>query len=254
MASIIQIKRSTGAVAPTTLAPGELAYSFGTGTQSNLGDRLFFGAGSAWNEGDQAFYAESIDVIGGKYFTAMLGAVPGTLTASSAIITDANSKISNIKVDNIDIDGNTISTTNLNGNLILAPNGTGSVDVNGARISTLADPVNSQDAATRSWVLQQTGSIAPSLGLRADTTAIVGGVDEVNTVDSDISILGGTGISTVLTDNTITINLDNTAVSAGTYGSATSVPGFSVDAQGRITGVTAYAIDNIDSAAVVARN
>ena len=251
MASIIQIKRSTGAVAPTTLAPGELAYSFGTGTQSNLGDRLFFGAGSAWNEGDQAFYAESIDVIGGKYFTAMLGAVPGTLTASSAIITDANSKISNIKVDNIDIDGNTISTTNLNGNLILAPNGTGSVDVNGARISTLADPVNSQDAATRSWVLQQTGSIAPSLGLRADTTAIVGGVDEVNTVDSDISILGGTGISTVLTDNTITINLDNTAVSAGTYGSATSVPGFSVDAQGRITGVTAYAIDNIDSAAVV---
>ena len=251
MASIIQIKRSTGAVAPTTLAPGELAYSFGTGTQSNLGDRLFFGAGSAWNEGDQAFYAESIDVIGGKYFTAMLGAVPGTLTASSAIITDANSKISNIKVDNIDIDGNTISTTNLNGNLVLAPNGTGSVDVNGARISTLADPVNSQDAATRSWVLQQTGSIAPSLGLRADTTAIVGGVDEVNTVDSDISILGGTGISTVLTDNTITINLDNTSVSAGTYGSATSVPGFSVDAQGRITGVTAYAIDNIDSAAVV---
>ena len=251
MASIIQIKRSTGAVAPTTLAPGELAYSFGTGTQSNLGDRLFFGAGSAWNEGDQAFYAESIDVIGGKYFTAMLGAVPGTLTASSAIITDANSKISNIKVDNIDIDGNTISTTNLNGNLVLSPNGTGSVDVNGARISTLADPVNSQDAATRSWVLQQTGSIAPSLGLRADTTAIVGGVDEVNTVDSDISILGGTGISTVLTDNTITINLDNTSVSAGTYGSATSVPGFSVDAQGRITGVTAYAIDNIDSAAVV---
>ena len=251
MASIIQIKRSTGAVAPTTLAPGELAYSFGTGTQSNLGDRLFFGAGSAWNEGDQAFYAESIDVIGGKYFTAMLGAVSGTLTASSAIITDANSKISNIKVDNIDIDGNTISTTNLNGNLVLSPNGTGSVDVNGARISTLADPVNSQDAATRSWVLQQTGSIAPSLGLRADTTAIVGGVDEVNTVDSDISILGGTGISTVLTDNTITINLDNTSVSAGTYGSATSVPGFSVDAQGRITGVTAYAIDNIDSAAVV---
>ena len=251
MASIIQIKRSTGAVAPTTLAPGELAYSFGTGTQSNLGDRLFFGAGSAWNECDQAFYAESIDVIGGKYFTAMLGAVPGTLTASSAIITDANSKISNIKVDNIDIDGNTISTTNLNGNLVLSPNGTGSVDVNGARISTLADPVNSQDAATRSWVLQQTGSIAPSLGLRADTTAIVGGVDEVNTVDSDISILGGTGISTVLTDNTITINLDNTSVSAGTYGSATSVPGFSVDAQGRITGVTAYAIDNIDSAAVV---
>ena len=251
MASIIQIKRSTGAVAPTTLAPGELAYSFGTGTQSNLGDRLFFGAGSAWNEGDQAFYAESIDVIGGKYFTAMLGAVPGTLTASSAIITDANSKISNIKVDNIDIDGNTISTTNLNGNLILAPNGTGSVDVNGARISTLADPVNSQDAATRSWVLQQTGSIAPSLGLRADTTSIAGGVDEVNTVDSDISILGGTGISTVLTDNTITINLDNTAVSAGTYGSATSVPGFSVDAQGRITGVSTYTIDNIDSAAVV---
>jgi trimeric autotransporter adhesin len=248
MASIIQIKRSTGAVAPTSLAPGELAYSFGTGTQSNLGDRLFFGAGSAWNEGDQAFYAESIDVIGGKYFTAMLGAVPGTLTASSAIITDANSKISNIKVDNIDIDGNTISTTNLNGNLVLSPNGTGSVDVDGSRITSLSDPINNQDAATRSWVLQQTGSVAPNLTLLADTGLAS---DTLNTVDSDFSILGGTGLTTVLSNNTITINLDDTNVAAGTYGSATSVPGFTVDAQGRITGVTAYAIDNIDSAAVV---
>ena len=41
MATIIQIKRSSAATAPSTLKLGELAYTFGTGTQGNNGDRLF---------------------------------------------------------------------------------------------------------------------------------------------------------------------------------------------------------------------
>ena len=49
MATTIQIKRSTGTTAPTTLANGELAYTHGTGTQTNLGDRLFIGDGSSVN-------------------------------------------------------------------------------------------------------------------------------------------------------------------------------------------------------------
>ena len=46
MATTIQIKRSTGTSAPSSLSAGELAVTFGTGTQSNLGDRLFIGDGS----------------------------------------------------------------------------------------------------------------------------------------------------------------------------------------------------------------
>jgi hypothetical protein len=60
-----------------------------------------------------------------------------------------------------------------------------------------------------------------------------------NATTDDVLFAGGTGLTTVITDDsTITINLDDTAVSAATYGSATAIPEITVDAQGRITGVT----------------
>ena len=60
-----------------------------------------------------------------------------------------------------------------------------------------------------------------------------------NATTDDVLFAGGTGLTTVLTDaSTITVNLDNTSVTAATYGSATNIPEIVVDAQGRITGVT----------------
>ena len=54
-----------------------------------------------------------------------------------------------------------------------------------------------------------------------------------------LTINGGTGLTTSRANaDTITVALDNTAVTAGTYGSQFVVPRFGVDAQGRITGVT----------------
>ena len=51
---------------------------------------------------------------------------------------------------------------------------------------------------------------------------------------------GGVGLTKVFDDNTnvTTINLDDTAVTAGTYGSITKVPTFTVDQQGRLTGAS----------------
>jgi len=85
----IQIKRSTGGDVPgSNLAAGELAYAFGTsGTGPNT---LFIGSGTANL------------VVGGKKFTDMLDHTIGTLTASSAIITDANSKIDSLKLKGAD--------------------------------------------------------------------------------------------------------------------------------------------------------
>ena len=88
MATTIQIKRSTGTSAPSSLAAGELAVTFGTGTQSNLGDRLFIGDGS------------NVDVIGGKFFSDMLDHTQGTLTAGSAITVDGNKAIDDLIVGN----------------------------------------------------------------------------------------------------------------------------------------------------------
>ena len=115
MASSILIKRSTGSVAPGTITYGELAVTTGAnGTQANAGDRLFIGD----NNG-------AAQVVGGRYFTDLLDHVHGTLTASSTVIVDSNSKIDNWLVDDIQLNANVITTSTTDTDLIFRANGTG---------------------------------------------------------------------------------------------------------------------------------
>lgn len=122
MPSIIKIKRSSVTGNPTTLAAGELAYSALPDNGSNGGDRLYIGIGVE-TAGDAASHL----VIGGKYFTDLLDHTPGVLTTSSALIVDANKKIDDFYVDNLQLNGNTLQSTNSNGNLILNANGSGKI-------------------------------------------------------------------------------------------------------------------------------
>ena len=223
--AVIRIKRSTGTSAPGSLKTAEIAYAMGSGTQANSGDRLFFGKGD-----DGSGNATTVVVIGGEYFTNMLDHAAGTLTASSALIVDASSKLDNLKVDNIDINGNTISSTDTNGNVVLDPNGSGSVDVSSAKIINLATPSANTDAATKKYVDDQFAGGSTIFTLAADT----GSPDAVNGQQT-VTFSGDTGITTVVSANTITIDLDNTAVTPGSYGSATAIPTFTVDQQGRLT-------------------
>lgn len=80
MATVIKIKRSSGTTAPSALAQGELALTYGTGTAGNNGDRLFIGTGT-----ETAGEAANIDIIGGKYFADLNDHTHGTLTALSLI-------------------------------------------------------------------------------------------------------------------------------------------------------------------------
>ena len=117
MASNILIKRSTGSTAPGTITFGELALTIGAnGTQANAGDRLFAGD----NNG-------AAQIVGGKYFTDMLDHVHGTLTASSSVIVDSNSKIDQWLVDDIELNANVITTATTDADLIMRANGTGKI-------------------------------------------------------------------------------------------------------------------------------
>lgn len=124
MSSIIRIKRSGSSGAPSPgLAAGELAYSFAPGSvQGN--DRLYIGTGTETNG-----IASGLAIVGGKYYTDMMGHAKGTLTASSALIADSNKKLDNLKVDNLDLNGNTIISTNTDGDIYITPDGTGSTRI-----------------------------------------------------------------------------------------------------------------------------
>jgi hypothetical protein len=206
MASIIRIKRSSVSGNPSTLGAGELAYSALTDNGSNGGDRLYIGIG-AETSGNAANHF----VIGGKFFTDRLDHTAGTLTASSALVVDASSKIDNLKVDNLDLNGNTISSTDTNGNILLTPNGTGK--------TVITNPFIGDDSTSLAEFIYDT----------------VGG-----------AVTGGTGITVTNNDgaNTSTISISNTTVSgAGTpVGSSTAIPVITFNAQGQLTAVSTASI------------
>jgi len=207
MASIIRIKRSSVSGNPATLGAGELAYSALTDNGSNGGDRLYIGIGS-----ETAGNAANHFVIGGKYFTDMLDQTPGTLTASSAIVVDSNSKINNLNVGNLTLTGstNTISSTDTNGNIVLTPNGMGKLVLNNPYINGTTDTLSE-------FIYDTVGG------------AVTGTAGQILVTNSDGS-------------NTSTISLIDTAVTAGSYGSATAVPIFTVDSKGRLTAASTASI------------
>ena len=86
--NVIKIKRTTGATAPSSLGAGELAFSGGSGTQGNMGQRLFIGDPANSN---------AVTVIGGNYFSNLMDHAHGTTTASSVLIVDANKSTSELR-------------------------------------------------------------------------------------------------------------------------------------------------------------
>ena len=109
--------------------------------------------------------------------------------------TDSAQAISNktsIAVDNLLLDGNTVSSTNGNGNVILDPNGTGSVDVSSARITSVGAPTGPNDAVNKTY--------ADNIALGTEFTDVNFAVHN----DSDVSKTFKLDLSTIATGQTRT--------------------------------------------------
>jgi len=97
----------------------------------------------------------------------------------------------------------------------------------------------SAQSAAQTFATNLVANVATAFEVAGDS-----GTSKTITSGSDtLSIFGGTGLTSVTSNtDTITLNLDSTAVSAASYGSASSVGTFTVDAQGRLTAAANSAI------------
>ena len=213
MAQIIKIKRSTTTAAPGSLAAGELAYSEDS-------RKLFIGRP---NDG-------AVIDIGGELYTDMLDHTAGTLTASSAIVVDADSKIDQLLTGSMSLTGstNTIATTgadltvNAGGSFVLTHTGTIDLD---AQANEILIPDNQAAAvnfteSTNSYlkfvttngsetvVVGQDATFADDVSLISDAAVLNFGADsDVNLThvpDTALLINGSNGFQ--FRDSTLSIN------------------------------------------------
>src|SRR5210317_1457364 len=203
MSTIIQIKRSEGTSAPSTLKLGELAYSYGTGTQGNGGDRLYIGIGGVDGNGD----ANEIAVIGGQYFKELVDHVPGTLTASKALLVDSNKAIDEILVGNNSTTGGTIKFnegTNNGTNFVAlkAPNSVGS-DLTFTLPSSYGS--NGQALLSDGSGGLSFGNVATTLNLADDSSTNIA----INLANETFTVAGGEGIDTSVSGNTLTVSAED---------------------------------------------
>lgn len=170
---------------------------------------------STSNKGVASFNSASFAVTSGDV-TIKSGGVSNSQLANSSITIGSTSislgatstsvaGITELTVDNININGNEISSTNANGDIILNPNGTGAIDVSGARITGLATPTNSSDAVTKAYV----DTIAEGLHVHASVAAATTDTLTALTSNGTVTYSNGTnGVGATLTLQNALTTLD----------------------------------------------
>lgn len=135
----------------------------------------------------------------------------GTLAAGNTTITGTTDITGDLDVDNINIDGNSITSTDTNGNINITPNGTGSVVIDGLSFPQAdgsANQVLTTNGSGQIAFANASSSLGSSLSL-----VNVGSAWDIS-VDSNNNLVfsyGGTAKAKIATDGHITSIDDVTA-------------------------------------------
>ena len=214
----LTVGADTGTPDAVALASDTLTFSGGEGIDTAVtNNTITISAEDATtsNKGVASFSSDSFSVSSGAVTIKSSGVSNSQLANSSITIgTTATSLgstslslagLQQIDIDNIRIDGNTISATDTNGGISLDPNGTGHISVNSARIENLANPENPQDAATKAYVDSATQGLHIHATVKAATGATLATITG-GTVTYDN---GTSGVTATLTLGTALTALDN---------------------------------------------
>ena len=114
------------------------------------------------------------------------GTIDGTAINNSTIgaSTPSTGVFTQVDVDNIKINGNVISSTDTNGNIVLNPNGSGVINANTSKITNVADPTQAQDAATKAYVDAVKVGLDFKDSVRVATTGNITIASDLNVGDS----------------------------------------------------------------------
>ena len=114
----------------------------------------------------------------------------GSTTVSLGGTSTSLAGVTEITIDNININGNEISSTDLNGNISLNPNGTGTIDVNGSRVTNIGAPSGATDAATKGYVDNLVTGLdwKAAVNLLATTNVALTGLTNTLVIDSHAAL------------------------------------------------------------------
>ncbi len=153
------------------------------------------------------------------------------------LVDDSSSSVDiTLATDSLKISGGTGTASVISGDtLTLNLSNTGvSAGSVGSSTAIPVLAINAQGQITSA----STASISTDLTLVDDASTAA----TISLATDTLKISGGTGTTSAISGDTVTINLDNTAVSAGSFGSSTAIPVLAIDAQGRITGASTASV------------
>lgn len=141
--------------------------------------------------------------------------------------------------------GDTITFASADGSVVISDNGSGTFDFSLTDGDDTFVTGSSYNAGTLTLTRNDNGTITQS-GLAI--TLSDGSNNQTVNLGDTLTVVGGVGLTSLVeATDTVTLNLDNTTVSAGSYGAADTVATFTVDAQGRLTAASDVTIDIIAS-------